>query len=225
MTIDIYEWPLPENEVQCRAAVFELDCPSAFAAWRKLTWIIIQDLGRTRPHEGDQPADTVLDYNGLKNYGKDKFSRIVLASDLKSSMKSHYSTLHFPTKLSQLYSKNALRYSYFDKHLKVWTTKQTEPPNFTPHCDSRVPKRAYRNIEYAVNSTVHHQAKVIAEQDICSKDLTLHELIAFGSLRADGEQTQWLNIQRELGASNLTLNTESACILITQAAFQAGSRG
>lgn len=225
MTIDIYEWPFPENEVQCRAAVFELDCPSGFAAWRKLTWIIMQDLGRTRLNKGAQPADTVLNYSGLKDYRNKEASRIVLASDLKSSMKSHYRTLHFPTNLSQLYSKNALRYSYFDEELNVWTTKQTDSPDFTLHCNSVVPKGAYRDIEYAVNSTAHHQAKVIAEQDSCSRDLTLHELIAFGSLRADGEQTQWLNIKRELEACNLTLNTESACILITQAALQAGNKG
>ena len=223
MTIDIYEWPLPENEVQCRAAVFELDCPSGFAAWRKLTWVIIQDLGRTRLDKGSQPEDTVLNYSGLRHYRNQEASRIVLASDIKSSMKSHYCTLHFPAALSQLYSKNALRYSYFDKELNVWTAQQTDSPDFTPHCNSILPKGAYRDIQYAVNSTAHHQAKVIAEQDSCSRDITLHELIAFGSLRADGEQTQWLNIQRELEASNLTLNTEAACVLITQAALQAGS--
>ena len=225
MTIDMYEWPLPENEAQCRAALFELDCPSGFAAWRKLTWTIMQDLGRTRLSKGDQPADTVLSYSGLRNYRNHQASRIVLASDTKSSMKSHYRTRHFPVNLSQLYSENALRYSYFDEELKVWTTKQTETPDFTPHCNSIVPKGAYRDIQYAVNFTVHHQAKVIAGQDSCSKNLTLHELIAFGSLRADGEQTQWLNIRRELEASNLTLNTEAVCILITQAAIQAGSKG
>ena len=74
-----------------------------------------------------------------------------------------------------------------------------------------------------MDSTGHHQAKVIADQELCSKDLTLHELVAFGSLRADGEMTQWLNIQRELGASNLTLNTDAVCVLIIQAATQAGS--
>ena len=225
MTIDIYEWPLPENKAQCRAAVFELDCPSGFAAWRKLTWIILQDLGRTGFREGDAHADTVLSYSGLKDYWNHEASRIVLASNTKSVMKSHYRTLHFPADLPQLYSKNALRYSYFDEELQLWTTKQTEPQDFAPHCNSIVPKGAYRDIEYAVNSTLHHQAKVIADQSFCSRTLNLHELIAFGSLRADGEQTQWFNIQRELEASNLTLNTEAVCILITQAASQAGSKG
>ncbi|KAL8793776.1 MAG: hypothetical protein Q9195_003606 [Heterodermia aff. obscurata] len=225
MTIDIYEWPLPQDEAQCRAALFELDCPPGFAAWRKLTWLIIQDLGRTRPSEGTQPSDTVLSYSGLKDYQNQGASRIVLASETKSYMKSHYRTLHFPVKLSQLYCNNALRYLYFDEELRIWTTEQTEPPDFAPHCNSIVPKGAYHDVQYAVNATLHHQAKVIADQDSSSRNLTLHEFIAFGSLRADGEQTQWLNIQRELEASNLTLNTEAVCILIIQATSQAGSKG
>lgn len=76
-----------------------------------------------------------------------------------------------------------------------------------------------------MNFTAHHQIKVIVEQNSCNKNLTLHELIAFKFLRADNEQTQWLNIQRELEASNLILNTKSACILITQAALQAKNKG
>ena len=225
VTIDVYEWPLPENEAQCRAALFELGCPSGFAAWRKITWMIIQDLGRSCLTKGTKPADTVLSYSGLKKYQNHQASRIVLASDVKSLMSSHYRTLHFPAKLSQIYSKNALHYSYFDEELSIWTTVQTESPSFAPHCSSIVPTGAYRDMQYAVNSTTHHQVKVIADQDSCSRNLTLHEHIAFGSLRADGEQTQWLNIQRELEASNLTLNTEAVCILITQAASQAGSKG
>ena len=222
--IDIYEWPLPENEAQCRAAVYELDCPSGFAAWRKLTWTIMQDLGRTRLSEGPKPFDNVLSYSGLEGYGNHKASRIVLASKTKSVMRSHYRTLHFPAEESQLYSKNALQYKYFDEKLGVWTTEQTSPPDFAPRCNSIVPEGAYRDIQYAVNATQHHQVEVIADQNSFGRNLALHEFIAFGCLRADGEQTQWLNIQRELEASNLTLNTEAVCILIIQAASQAGSK-
>ena len=39
------------------------------------------------------------------------------------------------------------------------------------------------------------------------------------------EKSQWLNIRRELGASNLSLNTEAVCTLITQAALQVGCKG
>ena len=72
---------------------------------------------------------------------------------------------------------------------------------------------------------MHEQNAVIAEQENCSRELSLHEFIAFGLLRADGERLQWLNIKRELAASNLDLNTEAVCTLFTQAAWQAGSKG
>lgn len=224
ISIGVHEWPLPEKESQCQAAVFELDCPSGFVAWRNLTWMIVHDLGRGRSDRGAQPADTVSNYSGLKDYRGQELSRITLASDVKSFIKAHYSNVKFPQGLSQLYVKNALRYLYYDREFKTWISEETKVPNFAPYCNSKLSNGPHRNLQYAVDSTVHHQAKVMADQEICSKDLTLHELVAFGSLRADGEMTQWLNIQRELGASNLTLNSDAVCVLIIQAATQVGNR-
>lgn len=224
ISIGVHEWPLPEMESQSQASVFELDCPSGFIAWRSLTWMIVHDLGRKPCDRGAQPADTVSNYSGLKDHRGQESSRITLASKVKSFLKAHYSTVKFPQRLSQLYVKNALHYVYYDKELKTWIDEETKPPDFAPYCNSLLSNGLHRSLQYAVDSTVHHQAKVIADQETCSKDLTLHELIAFGSLRADGEMTQWLNIQRELGASNLTLNTDAVCVLIVQAATQVGSR-
>ena len=66
---------------------------------------------------------------------------------------------------------------------------------------------------------------MIANQETCSSGLSLQEFISFGSLRADGERTQWHNLKRELAASNLNLNSEAVCILIIQATWQAGLGG
>lgn len=225
MRIDIHEWPLPENETQCRAAVVELNCPPAFAAWRELTWILIQDLGRSTVVRGDLPATTLSGYSGLQIYKGQYTSRLTLASKVKSSTKAHYRKVEFPTDLSQIYRRNGLRYNYFDTELRAWISNQVDPVNFSSHCISKLPNGPYQNLQYTVDSTAHHQSTVIADQSSCSRDITLHELIAFGSLRSDGEGTQWLNILRELGAKNLTLNTEAVCILVTQAATQAGSKG
>lgn len=88
-----------------------------------------------------------------------------------------------------------------------------------------LPEGPHQNLQYAVDSTSHSQNEVLAAQTECSPDLSIHEYIAFGSLRADGEKTQWLNICRELRASTLSWNTESVCSLIKQSAWQACSIG
>lgn len=46
-----FELPLPENESQMKAAVFEADAPRIYTAWRNLTWSILA-FGRDVPIKG-----------------------------------------------------------------------------------------------------------------------------------------------------------------------------
>ncbi|KAI5201355.1 hypothetical protein E4T39_05203 [Aureobasidium subglaciale] len=47
MSIELHEDVLPSDEVQRKAAVFEIAIPDVFAVWRDSTWLIIQDAGRS----------------------------------------------------------------------------------------------------------------------------------------------------------------------------------
>ena len=224
MRISKYEWPLPEDEEFCMSAVFELDCPLGFVAWRNLTWMLTHDIGRPQWSRGQQYADTLHDYSGLRSHSRKKLSRMVLASKVKSFEKTHY-TQRFPVSYDDIYSTNALQYEMLDGSQLIWIKEQTNTPSLQHKCIQSLPNGPYSNMQFAVDSTTHAQNEVLERQDICSHALSLHEFISFGSLRADGEQTQWLNIQRELGASNLSLNTEAVSTLLLHAAFQAGSSG
>lgn len=225
MSIVVYEWPLPENEAACISTVFELDCPISFAAWRSITWIIMNDLGRPPVNSSDSPAATLFEYTGLQCYVKKTQSRLIFASKKKSFTKAHYREVNFPVPVEKCIVPNALEYQLFDSEKSMWLHSQASIfPNTELLCTTELPEGPYSNLQYAVNSTSHEQNFVIAEQETCSTELSLHEFIAFGSLRADGERVQWLNIKRELTASNLNFNTEAVCTLITQAAWQAGSK-
>lgn len=224
MRITKYEWPLPIDEHSCISAVFELDCPAGFVAWRNLTWMLTHDIGRPQWSHGQQYADTLHEYSGLRNYSQERSSRIILASKVKSFEKTHY-TQKFPIRYDEIYSRNALQYAMLDKTQITWVIEQTAKPSLRYKCVQPLPQGPYSNLQFAVDATDHAQNLVLAKQDICSHALSLHEFISFGSLRADGEHTQWLNIRRELNASNLSLNTEAVSTLFTRAACQAGSRG
>lgn len=224
MTISKYEWPLPADEYFCLSAVFELDCPTGFVAWRNFTWMLTHDIGRSQWNQGAEYADTLHQYSGLRKHYQEKSSRLVLASRVKSFEKTHYSQ-NFPVRYDQIYSKNALQYEMLDRTQLSWVKEQTSKPGVQHKCIQRLPNGPYSNLQFAVDSTDHGQNQVLASQDTCSNALSLHEFISFGSLRADGEQTQWLNIQRELTASNMSLNTEAVSTLFLRAAFQAGSSG
>ena len=225
MTIDVHEWPLPEYEASCVSAVVELDCPTELAAWRNLTWLLVHDLGRQAPVQGDSPAAELLAYAGLCSYARQRQSRLTLASKTKSYAQSHYNHFKFPVVLNRCYAKNALQYKLFHPAQACWISEQVDAPNIHAKCTTMLPDGPYSNLQYAVNSVTHSQNEVIADQETCCKALSLHEFLSFGSLRADGERVQWQNIKRELIASNLSLNTEAVCTLITQAVWQAGSSG
>lgn len=225
MTIEIYEWPLPDDESSCISAVVELDCPTDLAAWRNLTWMLIHDLGRHAKVAGDSPSAKLSTYAGLHTYARQKQSRLTLASITKPFAKAHYHLLKLPVTLASCYARNALHYRLFDSVQLCWIYDQVKDPDIHAHCITPLPQGPYSNLQYAVDSVNHSQNEVIADQESCSKDLSLLEFLSFGSLRADGERVQWQNIKRELIASNLSLNTEAVCTLITHAAWQAGSSG
>ena len=225
VSIEVYEWPLPPSEAACISAVFELDCPTSFAAWRNVTWIVLNDLGRPPVTSPDNPAANLFEYAGLQSYATRKISRLIFASKTKSFTKAHYKAVKFPVSVDKCTAPNALEYQLFDSEKSVWVhTQATTMPNVQRLCNTSLPEGPYSNLQFAVDSTLHKQNQVIADQETCSRELSLHEFIAFGSLRADGECVQWLNIKRELSASNLKLNTEAVCTLVSQAAWQAGSK-
>ena len=225
MTINVHEWPLPESESSCLSALVELDCPTEFAAWRNITWMLIHDLGRQVTVQCQNPAAELPKYAGLHPYARHRQSRLTLASETKPFVKAHYRVLKLPVSLDQCHAKNALHYRLFDPVQVCWISEQVKDPNLHAKCITSLPDGPYSNLQYAVDSVTHSQNEVIADQETCSKALNLHEFLSFGSLRADGERVQWQNIKRELAASNLNLNTEAVCTLITQAAWQVGSKG
>lgn len=218
------EWPLPADEVMLKAAVFELDCPSGIAAWRDVTWMIMQDLGRSKMEFGAPHHATLLNYHLIKPYAVDRGQRITIASRTKSFLGSHYRELHFPISLDSVLVKNGLRYSVFDGYSSCWVEDQGATPRYHPRCISSLPSGPYSNLQRFVDISSHTANEALASQQQCHHGISSHEFVAFASLRA-GERIQWHNILRELGSAELSFNTQEVFILIRQAALQAGSRG
>ena len=223
MSIDKYERPLPEDAVHCAVAVVELDFPSEMVAWRNMTWMLVHDIGRPSKASGSLPAETLLKYSGLRQFARKNASNISLASMTKSYTRAHYKKAKFPIEFDKCVVNNALRYKLWDARSGCWLQEQNSTPSIHVRCITQLPEGPYSTLQYAVNGTSHTQNRVIAEQRSCSADISLSEWVSFGSLRADGEATQWLNIKRELGSSNLHFNAEAVYILFRQAAWQAGS--
>lgn len=222
--IAVHEWPLPNNDVQANSAVFELRCPEAFAAWRDCTWLIIEEIGRPMEYTmKDKVEERLPDYTPLSEYYDGHQRRLLTyGSRTKAYARSHYGKCTLPKPLDAVLVNNALQYELLDKGADAWTVDQTEEPSLDHLCFTKLPAGPYKSLQWTVDSCYHSQNAVIAKQMDCSSSLTLHEYIAFGSLRA-GPRLQWLNLLRELASSDLHFNSDAVGVVVIQAVWQAGA--
>lgn len=222
LRITVHEWPLPTRDYDAKAAVFELNCPSPIAAWRDVTWRIVHDLGRGFT-TGGRLKTALRQYQGLSNHTKEHGhqQRLEFFSTTKSFLVSHYSGHNFPVTEDDIIVKNGLRYSLGDAVKRCWLSDQTAVPTFVPKCSTRLPFGKYKPLQDYVNQTTHTSNEVISAQSSCPAEMSIHEFIAFASLRA-GDRIQWLNILLALATPDLTMNCEEVGTLISQAAWQVG---
>ncbi|CAE6528770.1 unnamed protein product [Rhizoctonia solani] len=220
-----YEWPLPSAELCAKVVVFELERPASFTIWRDITYEILVDLGTRSPRDECTQYTTLKAYDPLDPWVSTPFTtpRITIASATKSFMRSHYSgTISIPTDESQVCMDNALQFRLYDKKGEAWATGPFPDVTFAKFGSLKLPPNSlYRHLEYALESTTHTSNQVLADQHNCPEGLTLHEWIAFGTLRS-GARLQWMNIIRGLEEDLLTFSSDEVCLLHTQAAWQIG---
>ena len=221
MTIAVHEWPLPDTELLAEAVTFELNCPEIFQLWRSSTLRILRDLGLSNRVTGASPRVVLCMYPGLTQWAK-RSVRITLASSTKSFSQSHYKTTSIPANESSVCVNNGLHFRLYDQSRGAWAAGPFSDSNISRYCTVKLPLEGpYQGLQYAVEGTVHTTNKVLADQTNCPKALSLHEHIAFASLRS-GPLLQWMNIAREIVSNSLNFNREEVHSLFTQAAWQIG---
>jgi hypothetical protein len=87
VAIETHEWPLPEDPIICKAAVFELQCPPTYGTWRDVTWVIVQDLGVQESLAAAKSFGEMLSYEPLKAWRSGIRNEITLGSSLSLSQR------------------------------------------------------------------------------------------------------------------------------------------
>ncbi|KAI0275452.1 hypothetical protein BC834DRAFT_852936 [Gloeopeniophorella convolvens] len=225
MTIHVHEWPLPVHTTTAQMVVFELSPPRAFSAWRTITRMILHDLitPPTDPVSHDQSQMDLPNFSGLGRWVvRHPYHRISLGSTTKSfSDQAHYKSVQIPAEESSVCVNHGLTWQLFDADRRSWVERASPIFNVKHLCTPIVEAGPYSHLHFAVADTLHSSNDVIADQASCPDDLSLHEYLAFSTLRS-GPRLQWLNIMRELGSSSLSFRREEVHTLITQAAWQLG---
>ncbi|KAG1849516.1 hypothetical protein F4604DRAFT_1971218 [Suillus subluteus] len=222
MTITVHEWPLPERKQEAIAVVFELACPTAFDMWRSMTFHVFVDICAPGKISSTHPFMTLPKYDALRQYRTcHPRQRLTLASEAKPFSKCHYSNTRIPTQETKVCVNNGLQFRPFDTTTDTWAADALLRCDATKLCTFLLPKGSYDGLQRYLAGTSHPSNEVIANQADCHKDMTIHEFIAFGSLRS-GPRLQWMNVLRELRARTLNFRREEVHVLLAQAVSQVG---
>ncbi|KAG1894568.1 uncharacterized protein F5891DRAFT_1255076 [Suillus fuscotomentosus] len=222
MEITVYEWPLPAPEEEAIVVVFELACPIAFDMWRSMTIHVFVDVCTPEQIPCIPPFMTLPEYNALKQYRTcHPRQRLTLASEAKPFSRSHYSEIRIPTPNTEVCVNNGLDFWPFDTTTGAWVEDIPLQCDVTKLCTFLLPKGPYDGLQQYLAGTSHTSNQVMANQADCHKDVTIHEFIAFGTLRS-GPHLQWMNVLRELHARTLNFRREEIHLLLAQAVSQAG---
>lgn len=223
-SISIYrfEEALPRNEVELKAAIFELKIPGYFASWRDATWLIINDIGRRKTtHHSKSMYMELGDYDRLAKNATRK-TRITLGSKTKPELRSHRKSLKLSITIADICRPNGLKYEVWDSVGKQWLQGLDKTMDVKPHCTLQIPAGPYEKLQWAVTTTAHTTNQVMSKQHDGDVRLEKEEFLAFGNLRA-GERIQSVNILRELGCSNLDHTNPAVTVLLLQAVWESGS--
>ncbi|KAI5254025.1 hypothetical protein E4T42_02630 [Aureobasidium subglaciale] len=224
MTIDIDEKSLPNDKVQAKAAIFELAVPLGYAAWRDTTWYIVHKIGQRTSPRAEEVYNAARAYGQLRSFVKPRSRalQMTLTSRKKTFIQSHYEKVSLPTTSKTICRSNGMDYDMLDVVSSTWLSSAQSLPSLKSHCTLSLPNGSHANLQWALSSSGHTSNQVMASQSECSNNLEIREYIAFCSLRS-GARLQWLNILRELGCSNLTLNDPAVASLIHQAIWEVGT--
>ncbi len=230
LRISVHEWPLPNNDLQAKAAVFELKVPPMVAHIRDTTYKLLTGIFATSSSSRSSGAAPYMlrTYSGLSTYVHHSSERLQLGSSTKPFVVAHYErqSLQFAT-LSSICVNNGMTYGLYDNSTSAPTLalKDLLGNDIRNTCTPKLPASSiYQSLQYAVGNTTHNSNAVIARQQECPTALTLHEYYAFATLRA-GHRLQWRNLARELAARGLNFSCEETHTLAVQAAWQAGPAG
>ena len=221
MSISVFEWPLPSDDSEAKAAVFEIAVPQAIAIWRHVTIKCLSSIFRSNalPTGSGPVLYYISRFHGLHGFIS-RSTRVQPASSVKPFTVSHYSSQPVGEATeSSICVPHGCRYEYFDEDHDRPILESVADPKTPGTCSFA--NAVGSPLKRWVESTAHTSNDVIAGQFECPPWMRLDAFRAFGHLRS-GVRIQWLNILCQLMVPSLDFDSEAACLLIMEATCEAG---
>ncbi|KAJ9661684.1 hypothetical protein H2198_001860 [Neophaeococcomyces mojaviensis] len=221
LCIKKFEEPLPAYEAMRKAVVHELQPGKAFAAWRDATWIILHDILSPTMISGEEALQKLGDYYALKDYYSPP-RRVSLASIKKPHSETHRFKSLITTAEDAIFLSHAMQHEYYDlSRVGVWTKDREEKFTVARFCQAQIGVSPYSCLIETLRATYTSQNNIIARQSSCPTDLSIHDFLVFGSLRA-GSRLQLINLLRSLLSRDLDLWSPATVVMVEQILHEAG---
>ncbi|KAH8822111.1 hypothetical protein DL96DRAFT_1748059 [Flagelloscypha sp. PMI_526] len=211
IVIDVFEWPLPEDDVLSAQVVFELKTPYTFSRWRDTTWQLSRQFDVEFSPARDSPQHILSDYSELKEFSSvPSLQNLTIASSQKKRL---------PCSDAAVMRNNPLEYQLYCSSQGEWISNARPSITIRSFCTPQIPSSQYSNLDWTIATTTHYSNEVMAKQPIRHPDLLSHDYLNVGHLRS-GHRLQYHNIA--LGILNANnLGDEFSFLLYRQALWQA----
>ncbi|KAF2843898.1 hypothetical protein T440DRAFT_473824, partial [Plenodomus tracheiphilus IPT5] len=229
LEIHVHEWPLHSDEAIAKAAVFELQIPTAYSHWRDATMLLrVEVLGFIHARTTEPRAKYDLcTQDGLSSFWTSPSDRRVnLVSEVKPLTGSHYRVKRSVDFLQEkeVCVENALRYQYFDSSYNTFITILESTQQVSKKCTYQLPSRSSQLQAYLRSPTVSNAItpnQVIARLSDCPSHFSLDEYKTFGCLPI-GYRIQYQNLLVQLAMPTIDLNKIEMHCLLLQTMHRAG---
>ncbi|KJZ71039.1 hypothetical protein HIM_09566 [Hirsutella minnesotensis 3608] len=227
MEITAHEWPLPRQEFEAQAAVFELMVPGTISDWRDLSVYVRFTVLGMRYTLMRSVSKWTLERYLSSHFTCTRLSRtITVASTTKPHAHTHRNlkSVALATEETVLLN-NGMTYCYFDttrcsivtRGVATGEIHKSLTYTLSKECES-LQEFLQRPHSAPDGLTANH---VISRQSECPSSLTLAEFKAMATIPV-GHSIQWLNIITALEASLIDLKKFDTVLILLQTAFQAG---
>lgn len=229
LSVHIHEWPLPRNDLEAQATVFEMAAPVAISEWRDLTIYFINDVLLSQPKHTSTPSTSyaLRTYQPLKSwYTSQSHCRMHLRSEDQPNAIIHKrATPVESANESDVCLDSGLLYRYFDEKLNSFFSELVATEDLTDLCTFKLPQRAEALRRY------HHRSwkvpdgetpnEVIASQYSCPEWMPLIEFKALAGLPY-GHSIQWMSVLAQLAMPKVDFNRPETAIFLLQMCLQSG---
>lgn len=159
LKLEVEEWPLPQTDTQVKTVIFEICCPLNLGRWRDTAVWMLQTLSSKHPESSESFAQ-VHDYLHRRvRWSGRKALDISLCSSTKSFHDAHYSIVSIPAYETDIIKNHPMHW-----HLSTTSGIQLSPDIYQPDvhqfCVSNLHEKAYKPLQFAVDSTTHFPMRV-----------------------------------------------------------------